>query len=205
MGGDTLFSHCAFATGVAPTDPGLSFLDHEYNVFDQGGQLVMNGVDLHYHYLKKGACCDARCEARLRALTTLHMRRRALQGARRGEGGRCGGCVGFAVDLCPVGGLAILALGAIRPGCGCINNVLPQYAPPSLASSPQEPAVLYTMKDGGAAEGHVPGHAGGGGGGGRAQHRNPRWGQPQGLPLGGLLRRRPLFGSVYQEKPTSLT
>ena len=39
-GGDTLFSHCAFFLGVAPTDPGASFLDPGFNAFDWGGQQV---------------------------------------------------------------------------------------------------------------------------------------------------------------------
>ncbi|KFM24945.1 hypothetical protein F751_1824 [Auxenochlorella protothecoides] len=73
FGGDTLFSHCAFFTGVAPTDPGYYFQDPEYNAFDQGGQLLLNSVDLMYSYLKR-SCCNAQCEARLAALTTLHAR-----------------------------------------------------------------------------------------------------------------------------------
>jgi len=34
---------------------------------------VRSVVDLFYGYLKKG-CCDGLCEARLKALTTLHLR-----------------------------------------------------------------------------------------------------------------------------------
>ncbi|KDD73224.1 hypothetical protein H632_c2408p0, partial [Helicosporidium sp. ATCC 50920] len=72
-GGDTLFSHCVFFTGIAPTDPGYYFLDKEFNAFDQGGQLVLQSLDLMYHYLKRG-CCPRKCQQRLRAATSVHLR-----------------------------------------------------------------------------------------------------------------------------------
>lgn len=72
-GGDTLFSHCAFSTGVAPTDPGYFLRDTAFNAFDQGGQLVRQSIDLAYHSLKR-SCCSALCQARLKAATTVHMR-----------------------------------------------------------------------------------------------------------------------------------
>lgn len=42
FGGDTLFSHCVFFTGIAPTDPGHYTWDQGFNGFDPGGQLVRN-------------------------------------------------------------------------------------------------------------------------------------------------------------------
>lgn len=74
FGGDTMFSHCTFFKGVAPTDPGHFFLDPQFNAFDQGGQLIRNGVDLTYSYLKRTGCCDAACESRLAAAVTVHLR-----------------------------------------------------------------------------------------------------------------------------------
>lgn len=73
-GGDTLFSHCAFFTGVAPTDPGYSFLDAGFNAFDNRGQQVRGAMDLLYSFLKRGACCDALCRARLAATASVHVR-----------------------------------------------------------------------------------------------------------------------------------
>lgn len=98
FGGDTLFSHCVLFTGVAPTDPGHFLRDTGFNGFDPGGQLVRSVLDLFYAYLKK-SCCDALCEARLRALTSLHLRGMHFKvgagggGRGHGRGGAPGGAV----------------------------------------------------------------------------------------------------------------
>eukprot|EP00887_Chlorella_sp_A99_P000046 scaffold16.g46.t1 len=78
-GGDTMFSHCVFWTGVAPTDPGYYFHDHHYNTFDHGGQLLLPIVSEYYRYFKKGfpnntTCCKKQCQARLAHTTTHHVR-----------------------------------------------------------------------------------------------------------------------------------
>ncbi|GAB4822791.1 hypothetical protein N2152v2_009837 [Parachlorella kessleri] len=79
-GGDTLFSHCTFYTGVAPTDPGFFIRDLTFATFDPGSQNVRNVMDLMYAYTKRMeptvpiVCCDAQCEERLRWLATVHLR-----------------------------------------------------------------------------------------------------------------------------------
>lgn len=78
-GGDTMFSHCVFWTGVAPTDPGYFLHDVHYNTFDHGGQLLLPIMNEYYRYFKKGfpnntTCCKKQCQARLAHTTSHHVR-----------------------------------------------------------------------------------------------------------------------------------